>query len=256
MAVEVARAGLADGVGAWFTGRDPGGHASLGRAGNLSHHRPHLPTELARARGEVAEHIGWPVDAWHFMRQVHGAQVAVIDATTPPGAQLDGVDAMVTTEVGRPLVVQVADCVPVLLAGRHTIGAVHAGRRGVLAGVVDAAIDAMTGLEQDRGPGGGSVRAVIGPSIRGCCYELPEGMRDAFVERLPSAAASTTWSTPSVDLGTAVVAQLDARGVTVVDRFTECTRCDPEQRWFSHRADPDTGRFAGIVVRGVNGASE
>jgi len=237
---------LADGVGAWFTGRDPSGpRPRVGAPGNLSHRRPHEPAVLARTRDAVGRRIGRAPGTWHTMHQVHGDAVGVIDATVPVGAEVRGVDALVTDQPGRTLAVAVADCVPVLLAGATTVAAVHAGRRGVQTGVVPAALAAMAVLGDDAG----AVRAVVGPAIGGCCYEVPADLQAEVVAEHPAAAARTTWGTPALDLGAAVQADLERAGVGSVRRLATCTRCDPEQRWFSHRVDPATGRQFGLVVR-------
>lgn len=236
---------LADGVGAWFTGRDRSRpDPPVGAAGNLSHRRPHLPGELARDRAAAYERMGLASSQVHLMRQRHGAAVGVVDAATPAGAELRGVDALVTSERGRALAVQVADCVPVLLAAPGAVAVAHAGRRGLVAGVVLAALDALR-----RAASGDAVRAVVGPAIGGCCYEVPAALRAEVGADHPEAVASTTWGTPSLDLPAAVAAQLAGAGVDAVERVGTCTRCDPDGRWFSHRADPDTGRQLGVVVR-------
>jgi polyphenol oxidase len=237
---------LASGVGAWFSGRDRDGpEPPVGRAGNLAHRRPHRPSDLAAARAELATRTGTRPSSWHLLRQVHGAAVAVVDATTPPGAELPDVDAAVTAELERPLLVQVADCVPVVLAGPRGIGVAHAGRRGVETDVIGATLTALEGL----GDPPDAVHAAIGPAIGGCCYEVPAAMQAEVVARAPAALATTTWGTPALDLPAAVEVQLAARGVPTVERVGGCTRCDPDQRWFSHRADATTGRQVGIIVR-------
>lgn len=228
------------------TGRDRDSPTPpVGAAGNLSHRRPHRPDDLARARAAVGEATSMPPARWHLLRQVHGASVAQVDAGTPVGAELRDVDAAVTAEPDRVLAVQTADCVPVLLAGPTAVGVAHAGRAGVTLGVVPAVVAALGRL--DSAPG--TLRVVLGPAIGGCCYEVPEGMRQELVARLPEADATTSWGTPALDLPAAVTAQLTASGVTAVDRMDGCTRCDPGSRWFSHRADADAGRQLGLVVR-------
>lgn len=233
----VDRVDLGEGVAAWFTGRAPRPDPAVGRAGNLSHHRPHVPAVLAHDRAAVGRATGTDPATWHLMDQVHGADVARVDATTPAGAELRAVDAVVTSEVGRVLGVATADCVPVLLATDEAVGAVHAGRRGVQAGVVQAAVAAL--------PGDG-LRAVVGPAIGGCCYEVPGELQAEVLEVAPEAEATTTWGTPSLDLGVAVAASLVGLGAEVT-RVARCTRCD--DGWFSHRADPGAGRQLGLVVR-------
>lgn len=241
---------LNDQVDGWFTGRPAErswtgpGDGTWGPPGNLAHRRPHRPVQLAAARAEVGRRTRTSPEDWLLMRQVHGAGVAVVDEDTPRGAELRDVDAMVTTQTERPLVVQVADCVPVLVAGGRAIAAIHAGRAGLARGVVPAAIDAVRGIGDD-----GPLTAVLGPAIGGCCYEVPRDLQAEVVGAHPLAASETTWGTPSLDLPAAVVAVLEGDGVTVHGGPGPCTRCDPDGRWFSHRADPNAGRQVGIVVR-------
>lgn len=246
MAPLVVPVDLGAGVRAAVTGRDLDAPAPpVGAAGNLSHRRPHRPDDLARARAAVGAATGTEPGAWHLLRQVHGAEVATVDAATPPGAELRDVDAVVTTVPGRVLAVQTADCVPVLLAGPTAVAVAHAGRAGVELGVVPAVVDALSGL----GAPPAALRVVLGPAIGGCCYEVPAVLQQQVAGRVERVQATTTWGTPSLDLPGAVEAQLAAAGVGEVSRIGGCTRCDPEGRWFSHRADPTTGRQLGLVVR-------
>lgn len=235
---------LDDGVAAWFTGREPGAaEPAVGRAGNLSHRRPHRPDDLAATRAAVGERTVTDPMAWHMMQQVHGRSVAVVTDTTPRGAELREVDAVVTREPDRPLAVSTADCVPVLFASSDVVAAAHAGRRGTVAGVVPATIDAMRRL----GTSTTRLTAVIGPAIRRCCYEVPVEMRDDVASRIPDAGARTSWGSPSLDLPAAIHAQLARAGIADVRDLGACTRCDP--RWFSHRRDADAGRQMALIVR-------
>jgi polyphenol oxidase len=228
------------------TGREHGSaEPAIGAAGNLSHRRPHRPDDLARARAEVGAATGTEPSRWHLLRQVHGAEVAVVEGATPPGAELVGVDAAVTAETDRVLAVQTADCVPLLLAGPTAVGVAHAGRAGVELGVVAAVVDALDRL----GSRPVQLRVALGPAIGGCCYEVPAAMQEAFIARHPAAAATTTWGTPALDLPATCEAQLADAGVVDVRRVGGCTHCDAQGRWFSHRADPSTGRQLGLVTR-------
>lgn len=232
----IARVDLGPGVLAGFTDRG---------TGNVAHRRPHLPSELAATRRAVAREVGVEADHLHLMRQVHGADVATIDTDTPPGQEIRGVDGLVTGQRDRALVVQVADCVPVLVAvGDRAVAAIHVGRRGLRADVVDAALDVLGDVAGDLQ----GARAALGPAIGGCCYEVPADMQREVVATHRAAEATTTWGTPSLDLPSAVRVQLAERGVDVVWGPPGCTRCDPDGRWFSHRADPDAGRQAGVIA--------
>ncbi len=239
--VPLSRVDLGADTRAWFTGRDPADTAPVGGEGNLAHRRPHRPGDLAVTRRGVAEATGTDVARWHLLQQVHGAQVALVDERIPLGAELRGVDAAVTALADRPLIVQVADCIPVLLSSGGAVGVAHAGRAGVLAGVLPAAVGALRALS-----GRDSVRAAIGPAIGPCCYEVPEAMRATVAERLPVLAATTSWGTPALDLPAGARAQLLAEGVELVPTDAPCTRCTTTL--FSHRRDPASGRQIGLIV--------
>lgn len=200
-------------------------------------------------RAAVLAAVGSGLDDAVFAEQVHGGDVARVGrADRGRGARaaadaVAGVDALVTGEPGVALAVLVADCVPVLLtAPGRGVGVAHAGRRGVAAGVVPAAVEALAGGDPS------DVVAVVGPAIGACCYEVPADLAADFTAALPAAAATTAWGTPSLDLRGAVSAQLEAAGVARVAHVGGCTRCSP-QRWHSHRADPRSGRQAGVIVR-------
>jgi YfiH family protein len=173
------------------------------------------------------------------MRQVHGADVHVVQAGDEPPTG----DALVTTDAGVVLMVRVADCVPLLLADVEAgvLGAVHAGRPGLVAGVVPAAVDRMRSL------GASTVRAWVGPHVCGACYEVPEQLRADVSAVVPQAHGQTWWGTPSLDIGAGVRAQLAAAGVDV-NGVARCTMEDEDL--FSYRRQGSaSGRLAGLVWR-------
>ena len=198
-----------------------------------------------------------------LLRQVHGDGVHVVTRGDLPSGDPSGdpacggtsgpsgrhgeaaarpvADAAVTDLPGVALVVRVADCVPVLLADveRRVIGAVHAGRPGMVAGVVSRAVEAMRTL------GARDLVAWVGPHVCGSCYEVPAEMRAAVSAVVPASYAETSWGTPSVDVGAGVRAQLGTDGVEVVDAH-RCTRED-DDLWSYRRDGASAGRLAGVV---------
>ena len=212
------------------SGVSTGAYAGL----NLGGHVGDDPAAVSRNRAALTEALGRPVA---YMDQCHGAGVAVIDSVPHVAPTCD---ALVTDSPDLALAVLVADCVPVLLAGDGVVAAVHAGRPGLVAGVVPAAVAAMRGL------GACTIDAVVGPSVCGRCYEVPEAMRSDVAAVVP-VAATVSWSgTPAVDVAAGVVTQLREAGVTV--RWVPgCTRERPDL--YSYRRDARTGRFAGVVAR-------
>ncbi len=175
--------------------------------------------------------------------QVHGTGVAVVTGSTPD--DVDGVDALVAAQPGSALLVVAADCMPVLFADVEAgvVAAAHAGRPGLVAGVLQATVTAMVGQGADPT----RVTAVVGPSICGRCYELPAAMVGELDERLPGLAATTSWGTPSIDLRTGAGLALAEVGVADVRHVGGCTFEQPE-RFFSYRRDGTTARHGGLVA--------
>lgn len=177
-----------------------------------------------------------------WMNQVHGTDVAVVDGPWRDRPVPD-VDAVVTARRGLALAVLTADCVPVLLADpvAGIVAAAHAGRPGMIAGVVPATLRAMTelGADPDR------IVARTGPAVCGRCYEVPEAMRAEVAAVEPAAYAETSWGTPAVDVAAGVHAQLAKLGVGDREQSPVCTRESSDH--FSYRRDRTTGRLAGYV---------
>lgn len=172
------------------------------------------------------------------MHQVHGNHVARAGEETNPAC-----DALVTDRADLVLLVRVADCVPVLLADpvAGVIGAAHAGRPGVLSGVVPRTVAEMRSL------GARQITAWVGPHVCGSCYEVPAEMQAEVVAAEPTTLAVTSWGTPSLDLGAGVRAQLEREDVAVVDA-ARCTREDADL--YSYRRDgAAAGRLAGLIRR-------
>jgi polyphenol oxidase len=161
--------------------------------------------------------------------------------TEPTGGPAPAADALVTTTRGLALMVRVADCVPVLLAdlGAGVVGAVHAGRGGMVLDIATRAVEVM------REQGAGDIVGWVGPHVCGACYEVPEELRAEVGDVVPEAVAQTSWGTPALDVGAGVRAQLSRAGVEVVD-VGGCTREDAVLH--SYRRDgAASGRSAGLV---------
>ncbi|WP_344410364.1 peptidoglycan editing factor PgeF [Streptomyces viridochromogenes] len=199
--------------------------------------------EAVRANREIAaKSLGLGPDGVVWMNQVHGTDVAVVDG--PWGdAPVPEVDAIVTARRGLALAVLTADCVPVLLADpvAGIAAAAHAGRPGMVAGVVPAAVRAMASLGADPA----RIVARTGPTVCGRCYEVPGEMRAEMAAVEPAAHAETSWGTPAVDVAAGVHAQLARLGVRDREQSPVCTRESADH--FSYRRDRTTGRLAGYV---------
>ena len=190
-------------------------------------------------RRTLAEALGRKAESIAMGRQVHGAGVQVREGSPEPGAPLREADAQVSADSELTPLVLVADCVPVVLAAPAGVAAVHCGWRGVVAGVLEEALNALPGGRVD-------VQAALGPGIGACCYEIGEEVRAAFRGR---GHDGDVMQDGRLDLGLAVRRELEAAGVAP-DRIHACglcTSCNPKL-FFSHRRDHgDTGRQAGLA---------
>ncbi|MFJ9640634.1 peptidoglycan editing factor PgeF [Streptomyces sp. NPDC101178] len=201
------------------------------------------PAAVGANRERAARRLGLDPASVVWMNQVHGRDVAVVDGPWGAEAEIPAVDAVVTTRRGLALAVLTADCTPVLLVDpvAGVVGAAHAGRPGLVAGVVPAVVEAMTA----RGAHPSRITAHTGPAVCGRCYEVPEEMRAEVAEAVPGTWSETSWGTPAVDVTGGVHAQLAALGVSDLHRSPVCTRESGDH--FSYRRDRTTGRFAGYV---------
>ncbi|MFC0359543.1 polyphenol oxidase family protein [Kytococcus schroeteri] len=221
---------------------------------NLGDHVGDDAGRVTAHRRSVARGLGVGLEDLHWMHQVHGARVRVVDAEStahvPAGSHvLPESDGLVVDAAGRlaagiepgAAMVVVADCTPVLLVDRERglAAAAHAGRPGMLAGVVTRTVETLRERGADR------LEAVVGPSVCGRCYEVPEEMRADALGTEPVSAARTAWGTPSIDVATGVVEQLARAGVHLREWVHGCTM--EEHDLFSHRRDRGTGRLAGAV---------
>lgn len=232
-------------VAAAFTTR--GGGVSRGSFAGLN-----LGSTSGDERAAVRENrrllcaqLGIDADRVTMGNQVHGAEVRAVDAPTRPGRFTGGLsgwpagDGLCTQTPGIALVVLGADCLPVLLwrRDRPAAAAAHAGWRGLVDGVVEAAVAALGRPE--------ATAAAVGAGIGPCCYPTGSEVRASFASRF----GRHTVHGAAVDLSAAACGALRACGVpeSAIAAVDSCTSCEPD-RWYSYRRDgARTGRQAGVI---------
>jgi YfiH family protein len=248
---------LAAGVLGLFTGRAGGVSEAPYDSLNMSGSVGDDPAAVRRNRELVAAACGLSVAAMAWMHQVHGCAVTRIAAGDLPMAlprgdfafadaaqtSLPRCDALLTDAPGTALIVLAADCAPVLVAdpAARMVGAAHAGREGLAAGVVPALVAQMSAA----GAEPGRMRAVLGPAICGGCYAVPARLRDRVAAAVPEASCRTRAGTPGIDIRAGLRAQLRRSGVRLLSADRRCTAEAPGL--FSYRRDGRTGRFAALI---------
>jgi YfiH family protein len=206
---------------------------------NIAHHVGDRRDAVDENRRRVQRDLDLPGEpAW--LEQVHGTDVADLDGGSGRGRA----DASFTRALGRVCAVQVADCLPVLLAARSAaaVAAVHCGWRGLAGGVLEATVHAM-------GVPRGGLCAWLGPAIGPAAFEVGEEVRTAFVSadaRAADAFAANARGRWQCDLFQLARQRLAALGVSAVYGGGICTASDP-QRFFSYRRDGRCGRMAALV---------
>lgn len=203
------------------------------------------PDSVRENRRRTADAIGIDPHRVAMGRQVHGTGLAFYGEGdlgqyfARPGPPPEEADGQLTDRPGTGLLVLVADCFPVAMAGAGGVAMLHCGWRGLAAGIIERAAIRVK-----------AESAVIGPGIGPCCFEVGPEVLEAFSGLGPGIAEGRMLDLPGV-----VRRQLDAAGVKRVTSSGICTSCRPNE-FFSHRRDGGvTGRQAGIAWLGPETAT-
>jgi YfiH family protein len=198
------------------------------------------PARVVTNRTKLCEAVDVDRDGATMAWQRHGALVRRAEprGVVTPGTVFDHCDGLWSDVPEQGMLLLTADCLPVAVARsggqRPALAILHAGWRGLLAGIVAAATRAIRG---------GKLAAVIGPSIGPCCYEVGEEVAVPFRE----AFGTDIVRGKNLDLWTAAERALRAAGVDEVERMDICTACDPS-RYFSHRRDQGRTGRQGVIA--------
>ena len=214
------------------------------RAGGVSE-GPYDSLNLGRLTGDDVERVdenrrrlcaevGADLDRLALNRQIHSSIVHRAE----PGVLGEPGDGLWTEEPDLPVLAMSADCLPIALArvgdGRPGVAVLHAGWRGLLAGIVAEGVRALSGR----------AHAAIGPAIGPCCYEVGPEVAEPF----SAAFGPDVLHGRNLDLWTAAERALLAAGVEEVERVDLCTSCNPEL-FFSHRRTGKPRGVQGVIAR-------
>jgi YfiH family protein len=202
------------------------------------------PANVATNRRRAVEGAGGVAEAATMAWQVHGTDVREVTEQPAGGRFLEPgaepyprSDGLVTSVTGRPLMLLTADCLPIAIARRDggRVAVLHAGWRGLEAGVVEAGVEAV----------GGDAVAAVGPGAGPCCYEVGDDVAGPLRARFGDDVVRGG----NADLWMCAERALRAQGVGEVVVAGECTICTPG-RYFSHRRDRGvTGRQGVVALR-------
>ncbi len=214
------------------------------RVGGVSE-GPYASLNLGRKSGDDVERvdenrriacaaIGADLEKLALNYQVHSSRVLQAVAARR-GEHADG---LWTDEPGLPVLAMSADCLPIVLArtgeDQPAVAVLHAGWKGLLAGIVEAGVHAL---------GTATLKAAIGPAIGPCCYEVGEEVASPYRERFGDDVVRER----HLDLWMSAERALHAAGIEQVDRFNRCTACEPDT-FFSHRRDAGRTGRQGVIA--------
>ena len=197
------------------------------------------PLNVVENRRLACEAVGADAATATMAWQHHSAEVRLAEprGVVTPGTQFDRCDGLWSDEPGQAMMLVTADCLPIALArangSKPALSVIHAGWRGLLAGIV---------AEGAKTLGGGRLTAAIGPGIGPCCYEVGQEVRGPF----RAAFGDDVVTDGRLDLWSAAEQALRAAGCDEVERTDLCTYCHPEL-FFSHRRDRGRTGRQGVI---------
>ena len=174
-----------------------------------------------------------------YMNQVHGNNIVIVDENSPK--LIEDCDAIITKTRNLPLMVMVADCIPVLLFDEKVglISAIHAGRNSTFLEIVKKTaqifIEKFSSNPED-------IKAILGPSIQKCCYEISAEM----AKIVENSFGKSFVDNRNIDLQNINMMQLNSLGIKDVYISDVCTKCS-NKPYFSYRDDNKCGRFAAVI---------
>jgi len=208
--------------------------------GNVAYHVDDLKNSVDKNRLKLSQKYNFDISKLRYMNQVHGENIKIVDFNS--SLLIDNCDALITKEKNLPIMVMVADCIPILLSDnkKGVIAVVHAGRNSTFLNIVQkTALMMIKELEckvED-------INAYFGPSIQKCCYEVSPELENIAIKSFGKEFCKNRY----LDLQGINVKQLNDIGVMNIEVSNICTKCSNEP-YFSYRNNKDCGRFSIIGV--------
>jgi hypothetical protein len=205
---------------------------------NLGLHVGDRDADVEQNRKRLREELALPAEP-NWINQTHSARVVTLEQEGNRDA-----DAVITRERGRVAVVMTADCLPILLCNRDgsEVAAIHAGWRGLHAGVIEATVAQMRSESLQ-------IMSWIGPGISQSCFEVGEEVYAAFIDSIAAAQSCFSANRPGhwlCDLAGLAESVLRGLGIDAVTRSPYCSYRDDEL-FYSYRRAPVSGRMASLI---------
>ena len=207
---------------------------------NIAYHVTDDFTSVDKAREQLAIKHNYDPTKLKSMEQIHSNIVQIVTAQT----NLYKCDGLVTNLLNTPLLVMVADCIPILFYDekKQVIGVAHAGRNGTYLDIVSNVCKIMIG---DFNCEAGNIQVILGPSVQKCCYEVSQELANIARVNFGEDVVSERF----IDLQMINKKQLLKNGLKEenITISNICTKCSNEN-YFSYRKDPKCGRFGGVIM--------
>lgn len=208
--------------------------------GNLAFHVEDNEINVIKNRKNLALKLGYNYEDLVYMNQIHSANIIVVDENSPK--LVDNCDSIITRSKNLPLMVMVADCIPILMFDdkKGIIAAIHAGRNSTFLEIskktAEVFIEKFSSNPED-------INVVFGASIQKCCYEVSEDLSKIVENSFGKKFVENNY----IDLQGINKKQLNDLGIKNIEISNICTKCG-DKPYFSYRKDKKTGRFAGIII--------
>ena len=208
--------------------------------GNLAFHVEDNEINVIKNRKNLALKLGYNYEDLVYMNQIHSANIIVVDENSPK--LVDNCDSIITRSKNLPLMVMVADCIPILMfdSKQGVVAAIHAGRNSTFLEIskktAEVFIEKFSSNPED-------IRVILGASIQKCCYEVSDELSKIVENSFGKEFVENNY----IDLQGINKKQLNDLGIKNIEISNICTKCG-DKSYFSYRKDKKTGRFAGIII--------
>ncbi|WP_419671460.1 peptidoglycan editing factor PgeF [Aliarcobacter butzleri] len=208
--------------------------------GNLAYHVGDIKENVDKNRQKLALKYDYKNEDLCYMNQIHSANVVVVDENSPK--YIDNCDALITKTKNLPLMVMVADCIPILMFDevKGVIAAIHAGRNSTFLKISEITSKKMI---EDFSCKTENIKVIMGPSIQKCCYEVNDELKNIVEKSFGKEFVIGN----NIDLQGINKKLLENLGIKNIEISSICTKCS-NKPFFSYRKEKNTGRFAGVIT--------